>query len=548
MQVDGLETDWPNCRVLIADRDPAARTLLVAMLRDFGVLPDNIEQAARVHEAQQWLETQHFDIVLCDYHFGPDEMSGQDLLDELRRTHALPLTTVFVMVTAEASYAKVAEAAESALDSYLLKPHNAQSLGERLALARHRKLTLSEIYAAIDAGEFDQAIHLCLERYHAGERYGLYAARVAAELMLRRQRLDEAHELFLALDEARGLPWARLGMARAHLEAGRIEPASQTLHELIEQQPTYADAYDLMGRAHLEQGEFSAAMQTYARAAELTPGSISRQQKLGMMAYYLGDQTLASHALQAACELSVQSKTFDHQSLVLMAFMQFEQGDEPALARSAQWLAAARQRRHGDPRLGRMLQVVDVLRAMLARQLSAVIQELQRLAQDYTRADFDMEAACNALTLLAHLRRADLDLPQAPEWIDLLAKRFCTSKAASALLARACACHEPFATRVKEAHVEIGGWAERALQHAVQQAPDKAVQTLLAQGRQTMNVKLLELAGMVLQRHRDDIADPAPLAQALNELRERMSPAPLPLARAPSGMREPGGLALRAPR
>ena len=44
-------------------------------------------------------------------------MTGQDLLDELRREQLLPFSTVFVMVTGEATYAKVTEAAESALDT-----------------------------------------------------------------------------------------------------------------------------------------------------------------------------------------------------------------------------------------------------------------------------------------------------------------------------------------------------------------------------------------------------------------------------------------------
>ena len=73
-----------------------------------------VRQASRVSDARVILEHKSYDIVLCDYHFDGSEMSGQDLLDELRREQLLPYSTVFVMVTGEASYAKVAEAAEAA--------------------------------------------------------------------------------------------------------------------------------------------------------------------------------------------------------------------------------------------------------------------------------------------------------------------------------------------------------------------------------------------------------------------------------------------------
>ena len=57
-------------------------------------------------------------MVLCQHHFANEASSGQDLLDDLRRNQLLLFSTVFIMVTGEATYAKVAEAAESALDGY----------------------------------------------------------------------------------------------------------------------------------------------------------------------------------------------------------------------------------------------------------------------------------------------------------------------------------------------------------------------------------------------------------------------------------------------
>jgi CheY-like chemotaxis protein len=138
------EDDLSSTQALVIDSNPTSRSILVSQLRDFGV--GRIVQSARLSDARRQLENQRFDVVLCEHHFHDSATSGQDLLDDLRRNQLLPFATVFIMVTAEATYAKVAEAAESALDGYLLKPHSASGLEDRLRQARDRKVSLQDIH------------------------------------------------------------------------------------------------------------------------------------------------------------------------------------------------------------------------------------------------------------------------------------------------------------------------------------------------------------------------------------------------------------------
>jgi CheY-like chemotaxis protein len=189
-----LYPDIGDCQALVIDGNPTARSILVAMLRDMGV--GQVAQASRAVDARRTLEHRSFDLVLCDYHFDHSTMSGQDLLDELRRAQLLPYSTVFVMVTGEASYAQVAEAAESALDSYLLKPHTAAALEQRVLQARHRKKVLGPIFGAIAEGNFQQAADLCQARFENRGEYWLYAARIGAELRLRLGQHSEARVLY----------------------------------------------------------------------------------------------------------------------------------------------------------------------------------------------------------------------------------------------------------------------------------------------------------------------------------------------------------------
>ena len=149
-----------DCKALVIDGNTTSRSALVNMLRDIGV--GNISQTSRVADARNELGLKSFDIVLCDYHFDKSPMTGQDLLDDLRQSDLLPYSTVFVMVTGERSYLKVAEAAESALDSYLLKPHSAGALEERVLQALRRKRVLGYLFDAIRAGDFASAAKMCL--------------------------------------------------------------------------------------------------------------------------------------------------------------------------------------------------------------------------------------------------------------------------------------------------------------------------------------------------------------------------------------------------
>jgi len=180
------DRDIGKARALVVDGNPTSRSVMVSQLRDLGV--ESIRQSGRIADARLQLERSSYDIVLCEQHFAGTEMTGQDLLDELRRDQLLPWSTVFIMVTGEASYAKVVEAAESALDSYLVKPYRAAVLAERLMQARQRKRALSDIFRALDGADIDRAVQLCLARF---DRSG---ARTAARSRWRRSSIFRSKE------------------------------------------------------------------------------------------------------------------------------------------------------------------------------------------------------------------------------------------------------------------------------------------------------------------------------------------------------------------
>ncbi len=536
-----LDRDIHLAKALVIDGNAISRSILAGQLRDLGV--GTVVQCGKVADARTQLEARSFDFVLCEHSFQGTDYSGQQLLDDLRRAQLLPLSTVFIMITGEATYAKVAEAAESALDSFLIKPHTASSLAERLQHARRRKRVLKDIFEAIDAGRFDVGAALCRKRFDERGEYWLYSARIGGELLLNLGRPAEARELYEAVLTGQAAPWARLGVARAQMQANLPTQALRTLEALTAEAPTFVDAYDVLGQLHAEQGNLEAALEACRRAATLTPGSITRLQKQGMLAFFQGEREEAAKALDRAVAGGISSKMFDAQSLVLLAFVRFGQKDTKGLQRCADNLAHAISRAPENERLLRFARVLAVLTRAAALQPDEAATALTELSREVRDEGFDVEAACNLLTLVSQLGAAGVPVEGAEVTIDAVALRHGTSKVATELLVRSAALHEPFAERVRASHHQVTQLTEQALAHNLAGDPATAVRKLLAEARNTLNGKLLDNARSVLQRHQDKIDDAAALAGEVEQLRRRYcSGNRLPLG---DNGRKAGAMALR---
>jgi len=455
------QADLAACRALVASGNPTQRGLQASTLRDMGV--GQVVQASRIEDVRRLIEGTAFDIVLCDYHFDQSPMTGQDLLDELRDSHALPYATVFIMVTGEASYAMVAEAAESALDSYLLKPHTTAALEQRMLQARHRKQVLKTIFDAIEAGDLARAAAIGAARFQARGEYALTAARIAAELFIRLGDHAGAAGVYSAAFQTQALPWARLGLARTQLECGQHDQAQATLEALVQHRPDHADAWDLLGRVRFEQGLLNPALEAYRSALRLTPQSVARLQRLGMLAFYIGDRAEALDALERVVRIGLGSRTFDAQTLVLLAMLQFDKLNARALTRTAENLRQKAARAPDDARVKRFVEVVDMLHTLNERTRSACALRAEALSgKAAVDDDVDFEAAANLLALLIRLETARVPITEMPAWVDAVAQRFGVCGTSTELLSHALRSREPYAGLVRASHTRRSGVGEVA--------------------------------------------------------------------------------------
>ncbi len=512
-----LDAEIHHAKAYVADGNAVSRAALVAMLKSAGV--GVVEQGARLADARRALEGRRFDIVLCEYHFPGEAGSGQDMLADLRLAQVLPLDTVVVMISGEAAYSQVAEAAEAALDAYVLKPHTEQALHQRLADARRRKRLLKPILDHVAAQRYPEAAQLCEALLASRGPAWVHAARIGAELLARLGQPHAAQKMLEAVLAARALPWARMGIARTQYQAGSLHQARRTLESLLMEHPGYADAYDVMGRVMLEQGDNAGALDTLRRASQLTPGSVGRLQKLGVLAFYHGSPVEAAAALQQASVAGLNSKVFDLQGLVLLAALQYDQRESRALALSHASLQRMRRDLPDSVRVAGFAKVVEALYRLSMREVPEAIKLAREMLQSVTAPKFDFEAACNLLVLVARLYADETRLDDIQHWMLLLARRFAVSKATSDMLASAARKVPTLVDPLRAGYAHICSIAESAVSRSVAGERREAVLELLAQAENTLNAKLLDLADHTLQRHADTVPDAQALKDRIDALR-----------------------------
>jgi hypothetical protein len=87
--------------------------------------------------------------------------------------------------------------------------------------------------------------------------------------------------------------------------------------------------------------------------------------------------------------------------------------------------------------------------------------------------------------------------------------------------------------------------AEKAMTHSVTGSPGAAVEALLLKGSETLNAKLIELAGAVLHRHVAKIDNNEAIRLKIDELKRRFCTKGTQVSLGQGSGRSAGGLTLR---
>lgn len=316
--------DYGNLRALVVDDIPGMRSALKITLANFGITRTDV--AASAQETIYRLNNGSYDLILADYNLG-DGRDGQQLLEELRHRGLIGLQTIYVMVTAESVYERVAATAELAPDDYLLKPFNADVLRSRLDAIMLRKMAFAEVHGRFAAGNLQGAIEGCDALMRAKPRYLVDAMRFKGEVLNAMGRFQDAEALYRQVLDMRAVPWARLGLARALHAMGRDDEAEAVLRDALEATPELIAAYDLLAEVRLARKDAKGAQQALQDGVAMSGKTVRRQQMLGELAYDNGDLGTARTAYQAALDKGRHSIFVTHTDFGNLCRVQVEQGD-----------------------------------------------------------------------------------------------------------------------------------------------------------------------------------------------------------------------------
>lgn len=278
----------------------------------------SIAMASNASELIRMARTIEYDIVICDHHLD-DKRDGQQLLEELRFQHILPLRSVFIIATAERKYNHVVAAAEFAPDDYLIKPYTPGQLSARLDRCLRKKKALRHIFDYLETSQQENAILACDKAVQASPRYALDALRIKAESLVAVGRTEEATAIYRSIATTKAVPWARMGYAMMLQQQKKLAEAKNEAFQLNQEYPEFLSVYDLLGRIHEEAGEYSEAIECLERASAITSSAnTDRLRRIADVAETAGDRAKVISTLKRVVERTRKSsmlKVDDYLSL-----------------------------------------------------------------------------------------------------------------------------------------------------------------------------------------------------------------------------------------
>ena len=116
-----------NREILIVDDTTVLRNIMKMQLQRMGL--SHIHEAPDGREAMKILHTQRIDLVISDWNM--PVMNGFELLREIRASEILK-DIHFIMVTAEATEARISMALQLKVDELILKPFTLEVLERKI--------------------------------------------------------------------------------------------------------------------------------------------------------------------------------------------------------------------------------------------------------------------------------------------------------------------------------------------------------------------------------------------------------------------------------
>jgi tetratricopeptide (TPR) repeat protein len=318
------EHPFAKLHTLLIEDLPAMRQNIRMQLGQLGI--SKVDQATTPDEAIRLVREHAYDLILCDYNLNK-ATNGQQLLEFFRSQSMVAPSAMFIMVTAESSYALVASAAEFQPDAYLLKPLTATKLEERILRLLEKHGALKPINDRIRQKDFTGAIAACDKVLAVAPKWVTDILKTKGSLLLDLGNIDDARGVYAkALELRDDLVWAQMGVARCDIAAGKYAEAKAMAQAILDKNPQFIAAYDLLAQVAEAQGNEKEVLDALNRSSQIIP-SARRSRMVGDAAYRAGDLEQAKAAFDVAIKQTRGSLTAQPSDVLTLAQVHVDAGD-----------------------------------------------------------------------------------------------------------------------------------------------------------------------------------------------------------------------------
>jgi tetratricopeptide (TPR) repeat protein len=266
-----------SMKIIIADDSANMLRTLANMLRVMGF--EYVTRAVDGENAIQKIRNIKPDLILCDWNM--PKMKGVQVLQAVRDDEELRLTP-FLMITGEVDNRIVAEAAESEVDGYLLKPFTLEDLEAKLDEILTRKKEPSPI-----------DIHLNVSKVY----------------MEARQWEMAKEELRKAMQINSKSPRVAFALGKLHEAQGDLQQARQMYQRAVTFGQQFIKGYEALAKVNQALGDMDAATDSLKKAVYLSPRNLDRQLDLSHILVRRGQKDEVQKVLKNVLGLAEQNRS-----------------------------------------------------------------------------------------------------------------------------------------------------------------------------------------------------------------------------------------------
>lgn len=275
--------DIKEMTVLIADDMPNMVTTIHSVMKvlNYGkrfMIANNGE------EAWQILKKEPVDIAILDYNM--PHMTGGELLSSIREDRDLKDLPV-VMVTAYAHREFVAEAAESEIDAYILKPITVKVLGDKvLGVIKNVNRPPPMVYHLQKARRFEEDgnIDAAIGEARLAMEANPKSSRPLRELgyyYFKKNDLKEAEKWLLKAAQMNSLDvFAFHYLGELYLKRDKIEEASRYFDKAMSISPRHLTRGILFGKTLVQRDKIEKAVQVFEKAIKLSENDLELREEI----------------------------------------------------------------------------------------------------------------------------------------------------------------------------------------------------------------------------------------------------------------------------